>query len=177
MPKRPPHLTKGSWTAYWKSRVVVLNLYWSTDACVFSLGNVNICIPNLSLQLFSYLTDLSNVVKDHKLKAGAWAGSLCIPQQEAYNFRVSFASLLVAEVHIQLFANILKFRGPCSAFPSLQERLDVPTLHSHKHQTTIDLQHLPPRWLISFTNESGCQRPQIIAVSTFQKHILIWQQN
>lgn len=48
----------------WKqSAGVVLNLYCSTDVGVFSLGSVNVCTPNSSLQLFSYLIDFLNVVQ------------------------------------------------------------------------------------------------------------------
>lgn len=72
--------------------------------------------------------------------------------------------------YLQLFSlfNILSSEAPELSISCLTETWEVPTPRSHKWQM-IDLQHLAPRRLISFTNERGCQRPQIIAVSMFQK--------
>lgn len=49
---RPRHLPQGSGTAQGSSLQEWFSTFIaSTDACVFSLGNVNICIPNSSLQI------------------------------------------------------------------------------------------------------------------------------
>lgn len=76
--------------------------------------------------------------------------------------------------YLQLFSlfNTVSSEVPELCISCLQETQEVHTLHSHKQQTT-DLQHLAPRGLISFTNGRGCQRPQVIAVSMFQKQILL----
>lgn len=86
----------------------------------------------------------------------------------------SFTFLLLRYVQLFPLFNILSSEVPELSISCLQETREVPTLCSHKRQMT-DLQHLAPRGLISFTNEKGCQRPQIIAVSMFQKHTLVQQ--
>lgn len=130
-------------------------------------------MPNLSLQLFSYLTDLSDAVQGPQGEGQCMRGIL---------MHIPAGSLqLQGLVWFPFCCRGTTFNIPGSEVPALhfllfRRRLDVLTLHVHKHQT-IDLQHMPPRWLISFKNERRCQRAQIITVSTLQKHILIQQQN
>lgn len=110
-----------------QSAGVVLNLYWSTDACVFSLGNVNICTPNSSLQLFSYLVDFLNVVQ------GLWGEGQCLrgiltqsPAGELWLQTCSVTFLLVR--YIQLFSlfNILSSEVPELTFPVFRKHERYP---------------------------------------------------